>query len=277
MGPLVPLLVSAASAVGGMLSQNSQSNLDRAQANANLDAQNKANRDLAQMTNEQNLARWRMENEYNSPSSQMARYKLAGLNPNLIYGQSNTSGGIPAFQAPTQSADRKAPDISLPQLGSLGSVLPAFQDMELKRAQIDNVKAGTDSVLVKTSNDVLAGKLAAATFDDRKNTPYLSNQERLHQGNIVKQREQFNRSGMGFQLEALRNAADRSQLTNDKILQDIIFRRFENDWMRQGVTRSDNPLIRMLTRQLGNPDSSIRRQVDGMKSTIGKFQSSSKP
>lgn len=34
---------------------------------------------------------WNMTNDYNSPASQMARYKAAGLNPNLIYGQSNTT------------------------------------------------------------------------------------------------------------------------------------------------------------------------------------------
>ena len=33
-----------------------------------------------------NLEMWNLQNEYNSPSAQMERFKEAGLNPNLIYG-----------------------------------------------------------------------------------------------------------------------------------------------------------------------------------------------
>lgn len=38
-----------------------------------------------------NLELWNLTNEYNSPAAQMKRYQDAGLNPNLIYGQSNTA------------------------------------------------------------------------------------------------------------------------------------------------------------------------------------------
>ena len=37
------------------------------------------------------ISDWNMQNEYNSPEAQMRRYKEAGLNPNLVYGQSNES------------------------------------------------------------------------------------------------------------------------------------------------------------------------------------------
>ena len=40
------------------------------------------------------LEDWNRENAYNSPAAQMQRYREAGLNPNLIYGQSDTSGGM---------------------------------------------------------------------------------------------------------------------------------------------------------------------------------------
>lgn len=38
--------------------------------------------------------RWGIENAYNSPQAQMERFKAAGLNPNLIYGQSSMGGTI---------------------------------------------------------------------------------------------------------------------------------------------------------------------------------------
>lgn len=37
---------------------------------------------------------WHAQNAYNAPSVQMQRFREAGLNPNLIYGQTNTSAPI---------------------------------------------------------------------------------------------------------------------------------------------------------------------------------------
>lgn len=43
----------------------------------------------------QNLAQWNRENAYNSPSAQMSRFSAAGLNANLVYGQSNLAASSP--------------------------------------------------------------------------------------------------------------------------------------------------------------------------------------
>lgn len=56
------------------------------------------------------LEAWNMENEYNSPAAQMQRYQDAGLNPNLIYGQSNTAGNIGNYQLDTPDAPYADPD-----------------------------------------------------------------------------------------------------------------------------------------------------------------------
>lgn len=51
-----------------------------------------------------NLDQWNRENAYNSPAAQMQRFVQAGLNPDLIYGQSNTSGtGNISTEAPSGS------------------------------------------------------------------------------------------------------------------------------------------------------------------------------
>ena len=47
------------------------------------------------------LDMWNLKNQYDSPAAQMQRYQDAGLNPNLIYGQQNTSGNAPTG-APAQ-------------------------------------------------------------------------------------------------------------------------------------------------------------------------------
>ena len=45
---------------------------------------------------------WHMNNEYNTPTMQMQRYKAAGLNPHLIYGQGN-SGNASMATLPQQT------------------------------------------------------------------------------------------------------------------------------------------------------------------------------
>lgn len=48
-----------------------------------------------------NLELWNLTNEYNSPAAQMKRYQDAGLNPNLVYSQSNEASSPAAAAAPS--------------------------------------------------------------------------------------------------------------------------------------------------------------------------------
>lgn len=81
---------------------------------------NAAQMELARYQADQNLNLWNLNNEYNTPSAQMARYEAAGLNPNLIYGNGSASAGnssSPAtgFEAPRlQRAEVRNP---IPNLG----------------------------------------------------------------------------------------------------------------------------------------------------------------
>ncbi|WP_444105883.1 hypothetical protein [Bacteroides sp.] len=79
-------------------------------SNKNIDTQiaaqkdeNQKNRDwnlnLAKQQNQWNIDQWNRENAYNTPAAQMARYKAAGLNPDLIYGQQNLSAASPEMTA----------------------------------------------------------------------------------------------------------------------------------------------------------------------------------
>ena len=75
------------------------------------------------------------QNAYNTPAAQMLRYKEAGLNPNLIYGQSNVSastGSVPHANIPASHvADRSL------------AALRLGQDLQLGQAQINQVQANT--------------------------------------------------------------------------------------------------------------------------------------
>lgn len=83
------------------------------------------------------LADWDKQNEYNSPSSQMARLKAAGLNPNLVYGHGADaqSQGAPRSTA-SPSWNPKAPEASF----STGAALSMYYDIKMKKATLDNME-----------------------------------------------------------------------------------------------------------------------------------------
>lgn len=88
---------------------------------------------------------WNMQNEYNSPVAQMARFKAAGLNPNLIYGQGN-SGNAQAISVPdTQSVNFREPQIEGAHTNALQSLM-AVADLRIKAAQADNLDAQNEVI-----------------------------------------------------------------------------------------------------------------------------------
>lgn len=87
-------------------------------------------------TNEQNINNqwdmWHATNQYNTPHEQMLRYAEAGLNPNLIYGQSNTT-------SPVNVGNAQAPDFS-----GLNNLLPTVMNALTSRSNIRNIDATTE-------------------------------------------------------------------------------------------------------------------------------------
>lgn len=74
--------------------------------------------------------------DYNSPKNQMARYREAGLNPNLMYGQGNPGNAqqtMPQYRPPEYQFT--APDV----LGMLGQ----YQQLKVAHEQEKNISADT--------------------------------------------------------------------------------------------------------------------------------------
>lgn len=89
-----------------------------------MELQNKYNTEAATTAFNRMYGMWNAENEYNLPSNQMARYKDAGLNPNLIYGQSNPSAGFSS--APSSSVSgASAPQVRFDN--PVDSIVKVFQ------------------------------------------------------------------------------------------------------------------------------------------------------
>lgn len=141
-----PLLVAGAQ-IGSQL-------ISRAFSSRDQKKQRKFRREESEFEHGKNLEQWNrqnvlnkqlwdMQNTYNLPSAQMQRFKDAGLNPNLIYGQTNQADVIQKSEASKYQAPRTDFNPMIPNIG--GGVLQAYQDMQMKSAQIDNVRMDSES------------------------------------------------------------------------------------------------------------------------------------
>lgn len=128
-------------------------------SNKNIDTQiaaqqneNQKNRDwnlnLAKLQNQWNIDQWNRENAYNSPAAQMARYKAAGLNPDLIYGQQNLSAVSPEMT----SGDGSLPtDVSnLANKRTIGDIVSQAASTRLTNAQAKLAESQADKTDAET-------------------------------------------------------------------------------------------------------------------------------
>lgn len=74
---------------------------------------------------------WNMQNEYNSPAEQMKRFKDAGLNPNLIYGQTTNAAPIRAVGM----EDYRHQPMHVDYAGSVQSAADLAINLDFKDAQ----------------------------------------------------------------------------------------------------------------------------------------------
>lgn len=137
---------------------------------------NKANMEIAkyqaqwqQQENEKayqrSLNMWNLQNEYNSPTQQMARVRAAGLNPNLVYGNGvtgNSAGSTPQyepakFNAPTMQAYRGW------NLG-VSDAISQFLAYRTAKAQVDNMEAQNGLIRQQTATEATKqANIAAST------------------------------------------------------------------------------------------------------------------
>lgn len=138
LGALIPLFAGASSAGDFINALSTQKQ--------NASSQD-FSREMYERTRKDNLEFWQMTNSYNSPQAQMMRFQQAGLNPNLVYGQgagSSNAGSIPTPDV--QSAQFRTPEWGN-ALSSAGlTTLNAIYDLDIKQAQVDNLKSQNDVI-----------------------------------------------------------------------------------------------------------------------------------
>lgn len=127
--PIIPLIGAGASILGNVLTGASNARQNRLQREYNDQMYARQRQDA--------LSDWTMQNDYNSPQSQMQRLRDAKLNPNLVYGKGadNTSGVVRSTPAESWRPEATKYDFSGVQTG-----LQSMYDIKLKEAQTDNLK-----------------------------------------------------------------------------------------------------------------------------------------
>lgn len=213
---------------------------DRNVSRENTDKTIAANKAMAEYAYSQDKEMWNLQNEYNTPSNQMQRFKDAGLNPNMIYGQGSPGNAtvMPKYNAPRQEYNYQP--LRLPQAMSM------FQDFAMKQAQIDNVKEQTDLTKLKQATEAVL--------------PSLRKAQRLktgREGELAMWRSDsaLSKSQMDYELAQYSKEFAKAKL--DQLMQDIRNKNLAGDiremdvewykWMKSSgiVGQSVAPLLRM--------------------------------
>ena len=157
--PLPAILALAGKAIGtAFAAKNIGTTIAAANAGAQLltnRAQKQSNLEMYNTQRQDALADWNRQNQYNSPEAQMARFKEAGLNPHLIYGQMTTA-------QPIKTPEAKAPNYVAPQADPQEfNVLGRQYSLDAARLQNENME--------KTGKLIEAQTLKANSETDWKN------------------------------------------------------------------------------------------------------------
>lgn len=222
------------------------------------------------------LSDWHRTNQYNSPGQMMARYKEAGLNPNLIYGTGSNDAG------PIRSADTPSWNPQAPRM-DLGSVGRDFFAIKMQQAQLANlqsqndlIKAQTQKTTEETKNvSIYGGKAATETALASFN---LHIAEDLRNNTIAQAKANLEKTTQGIKIDfdanqraaistasSIREAAERIltlQAQRTKIpaeLQeiqaritalgsDVQLKDLDIGLKKMGIQPTDNVFLRILTR-----------------------------
>lgn len=130
---------------------------------------NSANKRESELSYQRQLELMKYQNEYNSPVMQMERLRKAGLNPHLVYGNGNVTGNLTG-DMPKYNATEKNYDFAQ---NGLPNALASYQQIQLSKAQQDNVEADSIYTKAKTATEGIKALSEGWKLEkDRKFEPY---------------------------------------------------------------------------------------------------------
>lgn len=140
--------------------------------NKKLAAQsNEYNVAMSEKAYAQNMEMLKYQNAYNSPEQQMARFKAAGLNPNLIYGQGNSGNMQSAPQMSYQSAVvPESPNMT----AAINSSIQQGMAMRMQAAQLKLMESQANLTDAKVNESGIKQELMQAQTDLVNANPNLN-------------------------------------------------------------------------------------------------------
>lgn len=239
---------------------------------ASQERQNQYNREMADYQYDLNMKAWREMNAYNTPAAQMGRYMDAGLNPNMIYGQGGSAGnanGVPSYDRPEGVAVGGNPI-------NFSSALDAYQDYRLRTAQIEQIQAHTELTKQEAINKALTAeqipaKTTAINTGTELTSEKLDQLQGLRNYNFAIKENDYRKSQIEvdqfaqrlvnmrqenamqlLQQDSMKKNLTLQELQMESQRAEIVFKQMENQWRKAGVTSSDNPLLRIFVRKMGD-------------------------
>lgn len=256
--PIIAALVAGGSAVAASRSAKKQRELSKSES---------------ELAYQRDVEMWERQNAYNDPKAQMSRLQGAGLNPSLIYGSGsvgNQSGPTPRYEP--QRETRFQP-LAIPEM------IGAYQDIQMRSAQIDNVRAQTENTHEKTMTEAITryvkGLQGRTGEFDLERRQYLApmqaaiteNQARASEAKLQQEWQRLLNMRQAGQMQLLEQEYKRKAMTavdldNEKREADIMYKKYQNQWMKMGVTSSDNIILRILVRMIN--DSGFQGDISSM-------------
>lgn len=219
-------------------------------------------------------------NQYNHPSSVMARLREAGLNPNLVYGH----GAATTEASPVRAAQAPAWNPQTPNYSGIGTAainsLTAFMDTRVKEAQVDNLRTQNtvleQEALSKKANtyktliDAATGKFKLELEQDLRDVSAEMRSEelrKLQQGNDIMLTQEgraaaLHAPNMAAALENVKNLAAQRAKTYAEVAainqnvenakKDGTLKDFEIQLNKLGLTKSDPRWMRIASEGLSN-------------------------
>lgn len=222
------------------------------------------------------LADWQMQNEYNSPASIMARYKAAGLNPNLIYQQSPQS---PSVRSSSPQAWRAQPITS-----GVGQAGQSILQGALIQQQIDTMKTAqsvnaarekqimADTILKGYQSGLVGIKTAASAFELGYQKSIVGVRSDTMSANLDKikaQKDQIVTSTFMSMHEDMRRQV-LAQATLEQKMQNVALMLAQEQAVKEGVKLTKEKVLNMMgqTDILGNKEQLMDLEKRLRKSTL---------
>lgn len=202
-----------------------------------------------------NINLWRMQNEYNTPAAQMARFKEAGLNPNLIYGQGNPGNAAQLSRPDLQPTQFRMNEQAFANVGRQS--LDSIYDIQLKQAQVDNLRA-QNSVIKQDA--ILKSALTRSTLTGEQQKRFdLDFASELRGTSADYQREKLR--NLKTQTDYTLNRDVREALTNSSNISEAL-QRIETMKIQRAKTSQEINNIKQQTRILKQDERLKELELD---------------